>query len=147
MSMSVSFRTYASIAGGILLAGLLVIPSFFVFSQVKDAARNRRHAYEVIVQAKTLLASLSDAEASQRDFMLAGDEAFLGAYLAVREGVHEQLGLLLDQNRTGAARAHLEALKPLVDMKLAELSQGIELRRGHQMKRRRRSWPRARADS
>jgi len=134
MSMSVSFRTYASIAGGILLAGLLVIPSFFVFSQVKDAARNRRHAYEVIVQAKTLLASLSDAEASQRDFMLAGDEAFLGAYLAVREGVHEQLGLLLDQNRTGAARAHLEALKPLVDMKLAELSQGIELRRGHQMK-------------
>jgi len=133
MSLRVPFKSYASLAGGILLAVLLIIPSFWVFTQVKESARARRHAYEVIVQAKTLLAALSDAETGQRGFVLTGDEAFLAPYVAAREGAHQQLEELGRLTRTGVARAHLAALKPLVEAKLAELSRVIDLRRAHRV--------------
>jgi len=132
MSLRVPFKSYTSLAGAILLAALLVAPSFWVFTQVKGAAKARRHAYQVIVQAQTLLTALSDAETGQRGFVLTGDEAFLVPYGAARAGIPQRLAELGALTRTGAARAHLVALKPLVEAKLAELSRVIELRRDHQ---------------
>jgi CHASE3 domain sensor protein len=91
MPLKSSYRTLASLVGVLFLAMLLVVPSFWTFAQVKEAARSRQHAYEEIIQAETLLSGLSDAETSQRGFLLTGNEAFLAPYLAVRDGLQAQL--------------------------------------------------------
>ena len=131
MSLNDSRRTFASLVGGLLLAALLVVPSFWTFAQVKEAARSRQHAYELIIQAQALLSELSDAETSQRGFLLTGDEAFLAPYLAERDGLQAKLGALRNRTRVGEARKHLEAMAPLVDAKLAEMAKVIGLYRRH----------------
>ena len=59
MSLNDSRRTFASLVGGLLLAALLVVPSFWTFAQVKEAARSRQHAYELIIQAQAMLSELA----------------------------------------------------------------------------------------
>jgi len=133
MTLNPSTRTFLSFVGAFLLAALLVVPSFWIFTQIKGAASARRHAYEVILHADNLLGALSDAETGQRGFALTGDEAFLQPYLAAHDGVRNQLGELRKLTRTKAALAHLDAMVPLVDAKLVEMAKVIDLRRHHQM--------------
>ena len=95
MTLNASTRTFISFVGAFLLAALLVVPSFWIFMQIKGAASARRHAYEVIVHADNLLTALSDAETGQRGYALTGDEAFLKPYLVVHDGVRAQLNGLV----------------------------------------------------
>ena len=69
----------------------------------------------------------------QREYLLTGDEAFLAPYLAVRESISGRLEELRQLTLINTAHEHLNALAPLLDAKLAELAQVIELRRNHDM--------------
>jgi two-component system sensor histidine kinase EvgS len=80
-----------------------------------------------------LLSELKDAETGQRGYLLTGDEAFLEPYLAVRDSISGHLEELRQLTLISAAHKHLDALAPLMDAKLAELSHVIELRRNHDM--------------
>jgi PAS domain S-box-containing protein len=131
MPLKSSYRTLASFVGVLFLAMLLVVPSFWTFAQVKEAARSRQHAYELIIQAETLLSGLSDAETSQRGFLLTGNETFLAPYLAVRDGLQAQLVDLQRRTRVGEARKHLDVMAPLIDAKLAEMAKVIGFQRNH----------------
>ena len=77
-----------------------------------------------------MLSSLKDAETGQRGYLLTGAEAFLEPYLAVRDHVNGQLQELRQLTLDSAAAAqHLDALVPLIDAKMTELSETIKLRR------------------
>jgi PAS domain S-box-containing protein len=117
--------------GALFLAALLVVPSFWTFAQVKEAARSRQHVSEEIIRAEALLSGLSDAETSQRGFLLTGNETFLAPYLALRDGLQAQLGALREQTPLADARDHLDAMAPLIDAKLAEMANVIRLYRHH----------------
>jgi PAS domain S-box-containing protein len=80
-----------------------------------------------------LLSALKDAETGQRGYLLTGDEAFLEPYVAVRDSVGGHLEELRQLDLSRAAHQHLDALAPLVDAKMVELSHVVELRRNQDM--------------
>jgi PAS domain S-box-containing protein len=89
-----------------------------------EAARSR----EILEAVNGLLAGLLDAETGQRGFVLTGEERYLEPYekgvQAIPKGL-STLNILLSKPEN----ADLPRLNRLVDMKLAELRQTIELRR------------------
>jgi PAS domain S-box-containing protein len=105
--------------------------TFWSFSQMKEAVEARKHTSNIIISAETLLSQLKDAETGERGFLLTGDESFLQPYMAAQENIHSNLDDLRQLSKIPAAHQHLEVLSPIVDAKLAELSQVIELRRKH----------------
>jgi PAS domain S-box-containing protein len=131
--MKAFYKSVASIAGAALLVALVVVASFWAFEQTKSAAVARKHTYEVIDRANVLLSALKDAETGERGYALTGDKSFLGPYLAVRDSVGGQLAELRRLASIGAASKQLNVIAPLMDAKMAELSQVIELRRANNM--------------
>ena len=121
----------ASLAGAILLVTLGVIISIWAFRQVEQAADARKHTYLVITRANDLLSELRDAETGQRGYSLTQDETFLEPYLLVRDGISGHLEELRRLTLSSAADKHLDALAPLIEAKLAEMSHVIELHRNH----------------
>ncbi|HEX5364877.1 MAG TPA: CHASE3 domain-containing protein, partial [Gallionella sp.] len=116
-----------------LLVALGMTASFWAFSQMKEAAEARKHARIVIISAGEWLSALKDAETGQRGYLLTGDEAFLEPYLAVKSILAPRLEALRQITRIPAADKHLDAIAPLMEKKLAEMSQAIALRRNHDM--------------
>ena len=133
MSLKTTHKIVASLAGVAILVALVVMPSFRAFKQIKEAAEARKHTYDVIHRADALLSALRDAETGQRGYSLTGDEVFLEPYLAVRDIVSGHLEELRQRTLITAAQKHLNALAPLMDAKLAEMSHVIELRRNQGM--------------
>ncbi len=123
----------ASLAGAAILAALVVVLSFWAFRQIEDSVAARLHTYTQISGANALLSDLKDAETGQRGYSLTGDEAFLKPYLAVRNTIGANLEELRRLTVIDAARKHLDALVPLVNAKLAEMTTVIELRRDRKM--------------
>lgn len=125
-----------SIAGALLLVvliALIVAASFWAFKQNETALEARRHTNDLILRANALMSELKDAETGQRGYLLTGDEAFLEPYLMVRDHIIGDLDQLRQLNSIPAANKPLNALVPLVDAKMAELAEVIELRRKHDM--------------
>ena len=127
--MKATRRTVALLTGAALLAALVVVPSFWTFRQTKGAAEARQHTYLVLDRANTLLSALRAAESSQRAYLLTGDEAFLVPYSAASDSARADLEELRRLTSLGAAGDRLDALAPLVDARLAEMSRAVELHR------------------
>ena len=100
---------------------------------MRKPREKRKQSYALIIRAGDLLSQLRDAETSQRGYLLTGDETFLEPYLAVRDSISDHLGVLRQLTVISAAGKHLDAMAPLVEAKLPELAQAIELRRNHDM--------------
>ncbi|MEO8442771.1 MAG: CHASE3 domain-containing protein [Betaproteobacteria bacterium] len=122
-----------TLAGAVLLAAVVVLLSFWAFRQIEDTTAARLHAYTLISGANAVMSDLKDAETGQRGYSLTGDEAFLKPYLAVRNTIPGDLEELRRTTSISTARQHLDALGPLANAKLAEMSAVIELRRNRQM--------------
>ncbi|MBI1751383.1 MAG: PAS domain S-box protein [Acidobacteria bacterium] len=116
-------------AAAILVAALLVVPSFWAFLQMKEAGRSRRHTYETLLAAEAMQSAMSRAETSQRGYLITGDEAFLKPYEADRAQSKGQLGVLRQQEMGAEAREHLVAVAPLIEAKWMEMSDVLALRR------------------
>ena len=70
-----------------------------------------------------------DAETGHRGFCLTGDETFLAPYLSVRDKVAEALRELLQLTKLDAVHHRLDAVTPLLEVKMREMTAVIELRR------------------
>jgi PAS domain S-box-containing protein len=131
--MKKSYINVAPLVGMVLLVVLLVSLTFWTFGQIDTSAKTRKHTFIVINKADDLLSALKDAETGQRGYLLTGDEAFLQPYVEVRDSISGQLKELRLLTIITASRKHLDAMVPLVDAKLAEMSQVITLGRTHNM--------------
>jgi PAS domain S-box-containing protein len=131
--MEVNNRTVASLVGAALLVVLVVVLSFWAFSQIETSSAARQQTFSLIIRADSLLSDLADAETAQRDYLLTGDEAFLNPYLAVRDRIGGELSELRSLASSPAALERLDAMAPLLTAKLTQLSQTIELRRRQEM--------------
>ena len=127
--MKTTHKIVVSLAGAVMLVALVVTISLWAFKQMEEADVARKHTFLVLNRADDLLSALKDAETGERGYLLTGDEAFLKPYLAVRDSIRGQLKELRQLTSISAAPKHLDALAPLIDAKLAELSHLIELRR------------------
>ncbi len=127
--MKVTRKIIALCSGAALLVALAVLISFCTFKDIKDAGAARKLTYIAMNQADDLLSALKDAETGQRGYLLTGDEAFLEPYLAVRDSLRGELEKMRQSSLICAAQKHMDALSPLMDSKLIEMSKGIDLRR------------------
>ena len=97
------------------------------FKRANVEAAQTRDAVDSIDQ---LLSSVTDAETGQRGFLLTGEDRYLEPYNQALQVIPNQLGTV---RRLLAGRANepgnLARLNSLVDQKLAELRQTIDLRR------------------
>ncbi len=124
--------TWLSVAV-LLVVALGVLVSFQAFKQMKEASEERKHTFIVINSADDLLSALKDAETAQRGYALTGDEAFLRPYLAVCDNIRGQLKELRELTLLRDAHKHLDALAPLMDAKMTEMSHVIDLSRKNDM--------------
>jgi len=111
----------------------LVIITFYRQSSLegsRESAERVTHTMEVIERMQGLLSSITDAETGQRGFLLTGEETYLQPYNAATSGLDAQFAAareLADNDPQQVRR--LDALRRLMDQKLAEIDQTIALRR------------------
>jgi methyl-accepting chemotaxis protein len=123
------------LAAGYALAAvvLLVVAAAGYWSIATLIANNQQvsHTHQVRRQLAELRSSLKDAETGQRGYLLTGAESYLEPYQTARpqiRSLYEEVRRLTSDNAEQQQR--LQTLAPLLDTKLAELQQTIDLRRG-----------------
>ncbi len=94
-----------------------------------DARREARQTEQVLSTTASLLSALKDAETGQRGYLLTGRTDYLEPYNSALSVVRRNLEQLNAQVTRPENRARVSRLQQLVEGKLAELQQTIDLRR------------------
>jgi methyl-accepting chemotaxis protein len=123
----------------LVLAGFVAAALILVFVgwechrdtvRVAEAAEARKSSYEVREMLDKTMLRLVDAETGQRGYLLTGDEAYLEPYREAIRSLDEVMGNLKKLTSDNPnQQKHIQALQPLIEKKLAELQQTIELRK------------------
>jgi signal transduction histidine kinase len=118
---------------GFMLAGMAVLlavvaTSAWLASRTQDNAQEVTRAREIRTLSSNVLTQLLDAETGQRGFLLTDDPRYLVPYDEAKPRLSTTLDRLRalvgsDQNASGP----VERIRALVDAKLAELGETIEL--------------------
>jgi methyl-accepting chemotaxis protein len=88
------------------------------------------HSNQVRIELAQLLSELKDAETGQRGYLLTGDDGYLQPYETTLREVRTTLAEAIKLTADNPRQQHrLAGLSPLIDSKLAELKQAIDLRR------------------
>lgn len=99
---------------GLVLAVLVALSvlSYVNFSKQNETASWNRHTYEVLIELKSVLASMVNMETGQRGFSLTGDEKSLEPFHEGEKAFNEHLaavkGLTSDNPKQQALMAQLE---------------------------------------
>ena len=89
------------------------------------------HTHQVLEELSHLLSLMKDAETGQRGYLLTANDGYLEPYTAALPEVAATLGDIQSLTADNARQQQrIARLRPLVDAKLAELKQTIDLRRG-----------------
>src|SRR5579863_705622 len=114
----------------ILVAGV----GYFSISSLWNNAHKTGQTYEVIDRLSELTSMLQDAETGQRGYLLTGNDTYLEPYRLAEASIDNVTGQLRDLTADNPAQARrLEQALPLIQSKMAELKQTIELRRTDSM--------------
>ena len=121
-----------AVAGALMVAFCLVVGtaliSAFSIRTVATSGELANLAQETVVALNRLQATLSDAEAAQRGYLLTVDEKYLGPYNSAKTRLPQEFSELRAQfeQRPSSVPA-LDKLEALIDAKLREMAKGIEL--------------------
>ena len=104
--------------------------SYREWKQFKRANADAAQTREVVDSIDQLLSSVTDAETGQRGFLLTGEDRYLRPNNQALQVIPDQIGTVrrLLAGRTNES-GNLARLSNLVDQKLAELRQTINIRR------------------
>lgn len=118
-----------------LVCALLLVVLIGVFSYRTWLQLGIRNAEldttrQIVDGSNDLLSLLKDAETGQRGYLLTGEEEYLAPYREALVEIPARLSALSAATAGRPDQTHrLESLKPLINDKLAELAETIELRR------------------
>ena len=104
--------------------------SYRNMTRAAEAMALQKHTYEVSKTLDETLVRLVDAETGQRGYLLTGDEAYLAPYHAAIQNLDQatrHLKDLISDNPNQQKR--LQAIEPIIEMKLAEMQRTIDLRK------------------
>ena len=119
-------------AFGVALLLIVVTGAFSWSSTVNltDSSRMMDQTHEVLENLEKIVSQLKDAETGQRGFVLTGEPHYLEPYTAGLAGLEltvEEVRKLTSDNPSQQRR--LDVIVSLIQLKLEELSQTIDLRR------------------
>jgi PAS domain S-box-containing protein len=98
--------------------------------RVYDNERLASYSYDVKSALDDLLSAITDAETGQRGFLITGDDRYLEPYQRGTVRVHDALEHLASLATKDSLRPqHVAELRPIIDQKLQELAQTVQLRR------------------
>src|ERR1700712_4478169 len=118
---------FAAIA---LVFGAVCLVSYKSVNKLSENAGRVEHTYVVLGEIDALESSLKDAETGQRGFVITGQDSYLTPYLqAIQDLTTEQATLRTLTADNAHQQTRLDTLAPLVQAKLAELKDTIDLRR------------------
>src|SRR5712671_6433649 len=127
------------IGNRLVLGGFIIATAILAFvgwqsyrntARFAEASEWRKHTYEVLRNLDETVARLVDAETGQRGYLLTGEESYLEPYRAAIKNIDQTIGnlkSLTSDNPNQQKRIHI--LEPLVERKLAELQQTIDVRK------------------
>jgi len=117
---------------GVLLAilALVGIVTWERLNASREAREWSQHSYRVLGTMKDLAIALRDAETGQRGYVITGKDDYLAPYDSARD----RLGVLQGELQkltadNPAQQERLRALAPVIQHKLEELAQTVQLRR------------------
>jgi signal transduction histidine kinase len=122
-------RSLAALIGGFALAFLAVSLVIFLWFEQTRVDSAVRHSMETQAQSSQVEAAILDAETGQRGFLLTGQASYLEPYERSRGAIDQAINALAvatadDVVQQGA----IIKLRPLVDEKLRELQETIDLK-------------------
>jgi methyl-accepting chemotaxis protein len=120
-------------AFGLVLLILLAIGaiSFMSTTKMVETSGMVDHTHKVLENLERTLSLLKDAETGQRGYLLTGLERYLEPYNGAKKDLGTGLANLAELiSDNPNQRMRTQTLKPLVDEKLAELQQTIDLHKG-----------------
>ncbi|MFZ2060158.1 MAG: CHASE3 domain-containing protein [Candidatus Binatus sp.] len=132
MNRSRSFGALIALGFTISFVMLIVIGAvgYFSIAKVWNNTHELGATYAVIDQLSELISALKDAETGQRGYLLTGDDTYLEPYRLADASIDDALKQLRDSTADDPVQARrLEQAVPLIQSKMAELKQTIELRR------------------
>jgi CHASE3 domain sensor protein len=119
---------------GIFLAGMILLLIIVVAYRSSDGQIENKewanHTQIVRTDLDKLLTSIVNAETGQRGYIITGNDRYLEAYvlgLTTNKPIFEELSRLTLGNHLQQQR--MVALQPLIDAKMAELKETIDIRR------------------
>ncbi len=130
MKWSVGTKIGAGYALALMILVILGVVSYRNTTGLIDAAQMRAHSYQVLENLERVLSTLEAAETGQRGYIIVGEDRYLEPYQSgvssVKQAIQSLRELTVD-NPTQLQR--LNALEPLIAVKLAELKETIALRK------------------
>jgi two-component system cell cycle sensor histidine kinase/response regulator CckA len=118
-----------SLAVAVGIAAAIGVLSYLDWKTSERLSQTADHSRRVTDQVQRLLSLLKDAETGQRGYLLTGDERYLAPYTAALPEITD-LTTGLEQDFRGSSQPQAARLVPgLVQAKLQELQETIEIRR------------------
>src|SRR5258707_4097828 len=127
------------IGNRLVLGGFIIATAILAFvgwqsyrntARFAEASEWRKHTYEVLRTLDEAVAGLVDAVPGQGGYLLTGEESSLEPYRTAIKNIDQMIGnlkSLTSDNPNQQKRIHI--LEPLVERKLAELQQTIDVRK------------------
>jgi len=133
LGATLPIKTFAGFVGAILAVVAICLFSYRSLEDRSEAARRVNQTIEALGRLEGLLSILKDAETGQRGYLVTGNDAYLEPYnsalLALpRELDRARVSVLNDP----AQQQRLATAKTLIDEKLKELRQTVEMARAGQ---------------
>lgn len=128
-SITRQLRIVFGISVVILLASSYA--SFYSNQKLIDSSRWVNHTYEVIVNADDMLATVKDAEAGERGYIISNDASFLKPYNNAYDRamkIHAHLQSLTLDNPV--QQQNLEIAKKIIDERFAQMEETLRLVEG-----------------
>lgn len=132
MNRSRSFGVLIALGFTVSFVMLAIVATVGYFSIAGIWNNNHRmgQTYEVIDQLSAVTSILKDAETSQRGYLLTGNDTYLEPYRLATTSIDRAIKQLRDLTVDNPLQARrLEQALPLIQSKMAELKQTIDLRR------------------
>ncbi|MBP1179348.1 CHASE3 domain-containing protein [Methylobacterium sp. PvR107] len=117
---------------GVLLAILAIVGvvTWERLNASREAREWSQHSYRVVTVMKDLATALRDAETGQRGYIITGKEDYLAPYDSARDRLGVLQGELLKLTADNPFQQdRLRAMAPVIQRKLEELAQTVQLRR------------------
>jgi PAS domain S-box-containing protein len=125
-----STKLHISFSVVLVVAGVLGVASYLNTQRLIRDNEWVIHTHKVMEALGDILSQLKDAETGQRGFILTGQDRYLDPYNQAHGAIDVNLAALMElTNDTHDQKTELLHLKALIDSKLDELKQTIELRR------------------
>ena len=125
-----------TVAGFVAAVVALILISVLSYRSVQEwnrATERTAHTIAVLDAADGVMGALTDAETSQRGYLLTGEERYLQPYQSVGGRLDQSLVTLRQLTEADPARrGQVEAIEHAAGEKMAELRQTVELRRAGQ---------------